>query len=346
MPRPDGGSVKIMPIAHSGQHSSLPRTRTAVDSSCLLTSVDSTNVYASSAVAAALAAAGHGVDCRSAVARLFAGHGAHGVSVGGDDRAYGGPAAVSVRPPMSVVVADMQTAGRGRLHRAWYGEAEESLMASFVTVVPERLLGPDTSGWLTTAAGLSVIDAIRAVVHDVSGGRADDMAGLSIKWPNDVFMDGRKLAGILTELAALHGDEAVLVFGIGVNLFVPEDRLPTAQSTSLHLRVSGGRSALPPFADLRDRLVAGIAVSLRSRVGRLIADTETAVDGLWNETRSLSWTLGRHVEASLTDETRKVLGSAIALNRDASLVIETDDGAYVTVTTGDVGVLPGPAART
>lgn len=334
-----------MPIAHSGQQPSLPRTRTAVDSSCLLASVDSTNAYASSAVAAALAETGHGVDCRSAVARLFAGPGADGVPVGGDDCACGGAAAVSERPPMSVVVADTQTAGRGRLHRAWYGEAEGSLMASFVTVVPERLLGPDTSGWLTTAAGLSVIDAIRAVIRDVTAG-ADDMAGLAIKWPNDVFADGRKLAGILTELAALHGDEAVLVFGIGVNLFVPGDRLPTAQSTSLHLHVSGGRSVLPPFADLRDRLVAGIASSLRSRVERLIADTETAVDGLWNETRSLSWTLGRHVEASLTDETRKVLGSAIALNRDASLVIETDDGAYVTVTTGDVGVLPGPAART
>ena len=160
---------------------------------------------------------------------------------------------------------------------------------------------------------------------------------LRLKWPNDLFCCGRKLGGILAEMVVLDDDpDAVAVIvGIGVNLDVPADRLPTAQSTSLSLMWSGltGRGAV-----LRDAIAAGIVRGMRSRLGVFLADPDSATPALADEMRSVCWTLGRPVEVHYTDgETLR--GTAVALNDDASLSVRDTDGTLHVVTTGDVGVL-------
>lgn len=292
-----------------------------LDSVRVLTSVDSTNTYATSAVHDALSDLADDADVAQAVRGLFGVKGSHQ------------PA--SERLPMSVALADTQTAGRGRLGRAWYNEPGESFIGSYVTAVPKALLDGGSSGWMTMAAGLAAIDA----VEDAAGSRNND--GLSLKWPNDVFLGGKKLGGILAELAAVRGDTAIIVFGIGMNLFVSKDRLPIEQSTSLHLHVNDIND-LPPYETLRNAIANGIAKSLRIRLTALANDTEHAAARLRDEVADRSWTLGRHVVAHLaTDGTasgRTVEGTAESINADASLSIRLADGTLHTVTTGDVGV--------
>ena len=150
----------------------------------------------------------------------------------------------------------------------------------------------------TVIAGFAALDALRGRARRMWGCQWKD-CGLRLKWPNDLFCQGRKLGGILTEMVPLPGrdDSAALVIGIGINLAIPADRLPTEQSTSLQLHVQG----LPDARTLRDMIAAHIVRSLSSRLSGFVADPHAAAERLREETSCVCWTLGRRVEARFTD---------------------------------------------
>lgn len=152
-------------------------------------------------------------------------------------------------PPWTVVVADHQTAGRGRLDRRWEAPAGTALLASFV--VPAHPLP-------TFAAGVGAAEACGP--------------GVRLKWPNDLLLDGRKLAGILAEA---HRDRVVI--GIGINL--------TAAPP--------GAARLGPVD--RDALLAAIGERLQHWLGAAPADLLDA----W---RARADTLGRRVRVDLGGE--------------------------------------------
>ncbi|MCH9276752.1 biotin--[acetyl-CoA-carboxylase] ligase [Bifidobacterium amazonense] len=255
---------------------------------------------------------------------------------------------------VAVVAADRQTAGRGRLDHTWTSAPGESFTVSFVARAPRAIATDErVNGWLQMIAGLAALDAIRAAVCDANDGK------LMLKWPNDLFCDGRKLGGILAEMVMSPAafdvsaddadDDVALVFGIGINLDVPADRLPTAQATSLQLNydlrgnaaadaADSGNAAVTDADTLRDRIAAGIAAGLRSRIAAFAADPRDQAATLLEETRQVCWTLGHEVEAHFTDGST-LRGEALALNADASLMIRTPDGKTHVVRTADVGVL-------
>lgn len=269
------------------------------------------------------------------------------------------------RLTIMVVAADMQTNGHGRLGREWVNVPGESFTVSFATVVP-RALATDGSvnGWIQMTAGLASLDAIRGALEAVGSQSIKPDCPLSLKWPNDVFCHGLKLGGILCELVPLpHGGDAVsrnrngaeqgadaagpvpvsdadlddyigVVFGIGLNLAVRAERLPTPDSTSLQMH----RKGLPEAPEMRDLIAAGIVRSLRRRLQLLVDDTPTQCDALLEEMRGECWTLGRRVRARLAAG-GVISGTAIALNPDASLSVRDDAGEVHIVRTGDVGVL-------
>jgi BirA family biotin operon repressor/biotin-[acetyl-CoA-carboxylase] ligase len=279
---------------------------------------------------------------------------------------------VDGKVPITVVAADLQTEGHGRLGRTWVNMPGESFTVSFATVLPRYLAtDPNINGWLQMCAGLSAINAIREVCDNDVVASAKPECVFSLKWPNDIFCHDLKLGGILCELVTLpHPEEADpysayqgaayrddpnhdeirqdmletnedldtyvgVVFGIGINLAVRAERLPTPLSTSLQMH----RDGLPTAQVLRDMIAAALVVQLRSRLQSCIDDTDHAMSTLLKETRTECWTLGRRVEAHLAQGT-VVVGTAISLNPDASLNIRDDDGNIHVVHTGDVGVLP------
>ncbi len=157
-------------------------------------------------------------------------------------------------PEGALVVADEQTAGRGRLGRNWFASAGTSLLCSLQlrpTVAPERL--PE----LTGVAARACTEAIAAV--------ADVQAQL--KFPNDLLLEGRKVAGILAEAR-----EHRVVLGSGINVNVPADELPMEvdrPATSLLAETGREIDRAELLVELLDRLehhyVAWLAKGGRSR---------------------------------------------------------------------------------
>ena len=234
-----------------------------------------------------------------------------------------------------VIAADYQTGGHGRLGRAWVNRPGESFTVSFVTVMPADVVADETvNGWLPTLAGLASRDAIRSAVLSSGARPRQQDCTLSIKWPNDIFCHGLKLGGILIQLVPLDARRTGVIIGIGINLALRAESLPTPQSTSLQLHVE----SLPDTQVLRDRIAADLVSGLRERIARFVDDRTTYAAQLLEETRQVSWTLGRRAEAKLVGG-ETIIGRAVRINPDASLAIVDDEGVEHTITTGDVGVL-------
>ena len=127
-------------------------------------------------------------------------------------------------PDAVLLVAEQQTAGRGRLGRTWHSQAGHSL--TFSLGMP---LAPHDWSGLSLAVGVSLAESL-----DPTGGH------LQLKWPNDVWLDGRKLAGILVETASW-GGERYVVIGVGINVLPADDLLVAggAATTSLAALAAG-----------------------------------------------------------------------------------------------------------
>ncbi len=191
-----------------------------------------------------------------------------------------------------VVVADHQTAGRGRAGRSWTDVPGAMLMFSALL----REVPPQRAALVGLAAGVA---AARAIGMDAR-----------LKWPNDVRVDGRKVCGILGELAP-SGDYVVV--GIGVNVGHADGDLPDElAATSLRIASDGA----PPR---RDDLCVAILRELDALVGSNFMD----------DYRALCETIGSRVRVELTDGT--IEGTAEGVRDDGALIV---DGKAVV--TGDV----------
>lgn len=217
----------------------------------------------------------------------------------------------------SVVVAEHQSAGRGRLDRSWETSPGTSLTFS-ATVDPQ--LDPRWWPAIPLMAGLAVARAI--------GPRA------GLKWPNDVYIGDRKVGGILVE--RVEAERPLAVIGIGINVGQTADELPVETATSLALEGLG--------AD-RTRLFGTVLAELRRGLGRLLADPH----GLLGDYRGRSITLDREVRVLLPDGS-DLVGVAFDIDDHGRLVVHTrrpdqaaearpgspDPADLVAVSAGDV----------
>lgn len=208
-------------------------------------------------------------------------------------------------PEGSVVVAEEQTAGRGRRGRTWDSAARAGLWWSL-------LLRPraqaDRLGWLPLVVGVGVARGL------------EEAAGVTValKWPNDVLVEGRKLAGILAERL---GDGSVVV-GVGINVDQREDELPD------------GGTSLTASGHAVDRTQA--LVHVLASVASSYRAWESGAD-FREPYAALSATLGREVRADLGG--RVLVGRADRLGPGGELIISDSDGTEHVVSAGDVTLL-------
>jgi BirA family biotin operon repressor/biotin-[acetyl-CoA-carboxylase] ligase len=197
----------------------------------------------------------------------------------------------------TVVIADQQAAGRGRRGRVWQAPPRTSLLASILvrSRLPQALLAT-----LSPTTAVATAEALRRV------------APLSprLKWPNDVLVGGRKIAGILLESRSVASAEPVLVIGIGVNLgqreFPPE---LAGRATSVALEAG--------YLVDRDTLLAALLEEFDAWRARLEGEGFGRIRERW---KSLSDTIGRHVTVD------GVSGIATDLDADGALLIDAGDG--------------------
>ncbi|MFD7432493.1 biotin--[acetyl-CoA-carboxylase] ligase [Streptomyces sp. NPDC059818] len=233
----------------------------------------------------------------------------------------------------AVLVAEEQTAGRGRLDRTWTAPPRSGLFFSVYLApgdVPVRHWG-----WLPLLTGV-------AVAAGLAKSAGIDTA---LKWPNDVLVtvptdpggpgpgeapsaEERKTGGILAERA---GDGVVIGIGLNVSLRADELPAPTAASLALAGAVSTDR----------ETLLRGVLRSLEQWYGKWrAADGDAAASGLREAYAASCATLGRTVRAQLPGD-RTLTGEAVAIDGDGRLVLSTGDGLQEPVSAGDVVHLRG-----
>lgn len=287
----------------------MSRTCVAADQVLVLDTVGSTNTYAADLVRAG---------------RLFGMDGMDGIA---GNLVWSGREIV-------VVAANEQTAGRGRLDHTWASVPGESFIVSLVVSVPVAIVRDSSvNGWLQMIAGCEMREAIVGAVCDFGGTLDEDVL---LKWPNDIFAGGKKLGGVLAEMVPIPdcGDRVAIVIGVGLNLAVAQERLPIDKSTSLQLVARN----LPDAMVLRDAIAVRWVQGLRSRLADFEEDPHREAVRAREAMTPICWTLGKQCEAHFVDGTT-LQGRAVALNDDASLTIEDQEGVLHRVSTADVGVL-------
>lgn len=208
-----------------------------------------------------------------------------------------------------ILVAEHQASGRGRLDRTWISPPRAGITVSF-------LLRPDVPaarrGWLPLLTGVALAES----VSEVTG------AVVSLKWPNDLLAaDGRKLAGILAEVAA-----GAVVVGVGLNVSTRRDELPEA-GTSLAL-VTGGP------VDRGTLLLAFLRAVERRYLDWCGPLGDPVASGLAGDYLAWCSTVGQQVTVTMPDGTT-LEGIADAVDWDGRLVVRTPEGT-VPLASGDV----------
>jgi len=206
-----------------------------------------------------------------------------------------------------------QTAGKGRNGREWASRPGESVAFSMLLDGVPRGIFPT---WVPLLAGVSVVHALTRL----------GVSGASLKWPNDVLVDGTKLAGILVEVLP----DARLVVGVGVNISSTAQSLPHPTATSLALQGV-------VVSDLERDILQPVAVALRGYLDSAGDQRPIDVHSEWNEIVSTHLsTLGCVVEWQGPEGTTQ-RGVAKELAEDGGLVVSgLSDQADVIVRSGDV----------
>jgi BirA family biotin operon repressor/biotin-[acetyl-CoA-carboxylase] ligase len=208
-----------------------------------------------------------------------------------------------------VVVADSQSAGRGRFSRTWNSNPRDDLLVSIG-------LRPAAE----VAAKLAMIAAVATAdtVTELTGQTA------RVKWPNDIRIDGKKISGILIESQIQDGQFRAVV-GIGLNLNLDPSVFPEIADIATSVREITGERVDRDVAlnELMRNLES--AYTLVSRGGSVHARWKAMLD-----------TLGTHIEFNVHPTNEKVRGVATDVAADGGLVVRTDDGRMVTLDSGEV----------
>lgn len=212
-------------------------------------------------------------------------------------------------PEGTVVIADAQSAGRGRHGRTWASPSDAGLYMSIIMRPPAHAVS-----LLTIAAGVALADGIQAAT------------GLQplLKWPNDVYIGGRKLAGILAEAGASSAGVQYVVVGCGINL------MPAAYPPDVAARATSIESELGRPID-RGLLFVECLVALRQRYDELQSRSGAAIVARWRD-RAVS-TFGRRVEWDAAGVTRR--GVAEDIDETGALLVR-EGAARARVISGEV----------
>jgi BirA family transcriptional regulator, biotin operon repressor / biotin---[acetyl-CoA-carboxylase] ligase len=215
-------------------------------------------------------------------------------------------------PEGTVVMAEAQTAGRGRSGRTWHSEKGTGL---YFTVLLRPRLSPAQAPLLTMLAGISAQSAIAAQTGLVP----------ELKWPNDLLLGGKKVGGILTEMHAEPNVVRFVIVGIGIN--VNQESFPSELSASAtSIRKESGRLSY------RLELLARLLTQFESDYNRFLHDgPEFVVDRFESVS---SFPRGRRVRVDTGVES--YAGITAGLSREGLLLVQRDSGPLVTVIAGDV----------
>jgi len=212
-------------------------------------------------------------------------------------------------PEGTLVVAEAQTKGRGRLGRIWFSPKYKGI---YLSLILRPKISPTHGPLLTLLSAVSICEAINTVV------------GLDarIKWPNDILIQHKKIGGILTELSAEMDEIRFVILGIGMNVNNDKKTLP-AQATSLKEQKKEVINRIELLQELLRRIEMNYLIFQKK-------GNESIVDK-W---RRYSLTLGKRVR--IISHREHIEGEALDIDSDGGLLLRGDSGLIQKVMAGDV----------
>ncbi len=215
----------------------------------------------------------------------------------------------------TVVIAEEQTGGKGRMGRSWYSPAGQGLWFSII-------LRPKISAVEVSKVTLATAVAVAKAIREVTGLR------VGIKWPNDILLDNRKVTGILTEMSAEIERVNYLIVGIGVNVNMGPESIPPdliGSATSL-----AEQKGVPVS---RIKLLAAVLNNFEFIYGEFVRGNFAAILARWKE---LSVTLNRQVRITSLHEVDE--GIAFDVDDEGALLLKRKDGSVKRVLAGDISL--------
>ena len=212
-----------------------------------------------------------------------------------------------------VVFAESQTRGRGRLGRKWISPAHRGLWFSI-------LLRPDLRPQETTQLTVASATALRRAIQSETGLKPE------IKWPNDILIGGKKVAGILTELSAELDKVRYVILGIGIDVNLDAGEFSAElKKIATSLKIESGETIS------RSELATAILRALDEDYSQICIGKFSAVADEWEEN---CVTIGKNVTVQIGE--RKIRGCAESLDDDGALLLRTEHGHLERITGGDV----------
>jgi BirA family transcriptional regulator, biotin operon repressor / biotin---[acetyl-CoA-carboxylase] ligase len=221
-------------------------------------------------------------------------------------------------PHGTVVVAESQTAGRGRLGRHWHSPPGKNLYCSvLLRTMPARERQPLWLSWIPLIAALAVSRAVQVTAS----------LKPSVKWPNDILVGNRKVGGILCESSGVGTAHATVVVGIGLNVNVRRDEFPgELREIATSLAIEAGHPCD------RTALLAALLSELETRCESFLAGNH---GDILKEYMLRCSTIGQRVRIELAHE-EQMDGTADSIQADGSLRVIRDDRTAADIRTGDV----------
>ncbi|MGE5630966.1 MAG: biotin--[acetyl-CoA-carboxylase] ligase [Caulobacteraceae bacterium] len=216
----------------------------------------------------------------------------------------------------TVVIADEQTCGRGRLGRQWISPKGKGIWMSML-LKPDIL--PSDASKITLVAAYAVCRAL------------EDCCKLDakIKWPNDIVVNGKKLCGILTEMSADIDEIKYVVVGIGINANLDlTDFGDEVASIATSLKIEAGKS-------VKRKVVAASVLNEFEKVYKSFVSNASMEDFL-EEYKSRSAVLGKDIKVIYKKE--EMTGKAVDISPEGHLIVQLPDGSKKAVVSGEVSV--------
>lgn len=234
-------------------------------------------------------------------------------------------------PEGLVVLAEEQVAGRGRLGRTWIAPPGCCILCS---VLLRPRFSPEHAFYLTIAASLAIYRACKILLGQQTSFESHtsrnsvhspQFSVLTIKWPNDVLLNGRKLSGVLCESALAGRGWDFCVIGLGINVNLSVEELGPLQNTATSLSIELGR-----YVD-RAQLLAGVLMELERIYFSLHNGRHEAVRDEWEDALE---TIGKYV--SVSEAGGIIEGQAVRIDHKGALVIRLASGEERHIVAGDV----------
>src|SRR5262245_22019120 len=216
-------------------------------------------------------------------------------------------------PEGEIVVAEYQTHGRGRLGRRWESPPMANL---YFSAILRPKLSSEHAAQITLMAAVAVADAAASFIPQAP----------TIKWPNDILVDGKKLAGILAEASCDANNVEYVILGVGINVNFPPDSMPVElrQRATSFMQLTG-------FPLEREIVLRRLIQDLDRCYGVLEISGFDALRPRWEARFNLA---GRRVRVEL--DTEMIIGVARGIDRHGALVLEDQNGTLRTIVAGDV----------